>query len=131
MTAGSYTKQNILKCVASLLPALFNVEFAPYSEKLHDYLEHKQAQGSFGDALARFGLATWDDVSRLVRRLHVPLRMTVAVDADIVNVGAESSWGTALVHQCEVRQLLQTVPLAIIDRVLAAPLAKYNTAVQR
>ncbi|CAK0877763.1 unnamed protein product [Prorocentrum cordatum] len=130
--AGDYTKQNMLKCLNSLLPIIFNIAPVPYSQKLHEWLGDKQAAGSLCDSLHSFGLSNARDVIRAVSQLRVPASATADFSMESIIDKAsvqEVSWATLIVHQCEVRQVLEAFPMSVIDRILQSPASAYKAEV--
>ena len=122
----------MLKCLNSLLPLIFNVAPVPYSQKLHEWLVDKQAAGSLCDSLQSFGLSNARDVMRAVPQLRVPASATADfVMESIIDKGGvqDVTWATLIVHQCEVRQVLEAFPMSVIDRILQSPGSAYKAEV--
>jgi hypothetical protein len=136
LTAGDYTVQNICKGLNSLLPLLFNVAPLSYSCSLHDFLERKQAHGSFGLGLKSFGLVGFAGVTLLAAQLKTPTWSQLAIDdipfpqAASVHSMLKQRWGVALVHICETRQVLQHVPMWVLHAIFKSPMSRYKGAVQ-
>ena len=128
MYAGDYTVQNVAKVLSCLVPHLFALPGIPYSDFLHRWLGSMQADGTFGGSLSSFGLNSAADIVALVGRLRVP-GSVIPADPLLQCVHLKPSWATVLVHQCEVRQALQTVGYRCVARVLEAPKRQYRSVV--
>ena len=61
-TCGKYSVQNIAKCLANLLPALFRSKPGSYDSDLHVFIKRRQSDGSFWHMADKLGIDDFDDM---------------------------------------------------------------------
>ena len=125
LRASRYNQMDIARFGVLVLVEVYGAIAPPYSEKLHCHFASLQSKGQAKEQKAdmlSFGVQSAEDMLLLVNELSQRATfLSPMVNDELLLALCKATVATALVHLCEVRQLLQAFGAEVICRVLESP----------
>jgi hypothetical protein len=124
LRASCYNQMDIARFGVSVLVEVYGAIAPPYGEKLHCHFASLQSKGHAkaqkADMLS-FGVQSAEDMLLLVNELsHRATFLSPIINDEPLLPLCKATVATALVHLCEVRQLLQAFGAEVMWRVLGS-----------